>query len=154
MTILILIVFFIIIAVVKDIPEQKRLQELEKKNEQERLEYQEWYNKLQSSRLFNKTITALFANGFPYELHFGHQNVCYTYDGDWSEYKERTYPRLNSDIALRAFVDCILEKYPGKYSMKICDETDGEGNSTNCIMSIDLIGTWELPSPVKNDPWI
>ena len=31
MTILILIVFFIIIAVVKDIPEQKRLQELEKK---------------------------------------------------------------------------------------------------------------------------
>lgn len=118
------------------------------------MEYQEWYNKLQSSRLFNKTITALFANGFPYELHFGHQNVCYTYDGDWSEYKDRTYPRLNSDIALRAFVDCILEKYPGKYSMKICDETDGEGNSTNCIMSIDLIGTWELPSPVKNDPWI
>ena len=39
-------------------------------------------------------------------------------------------------------------------SMKICDETDGEGNSMNSIMSIDLIGTWELPSPVKNDPWV
>ena len=65
----------------------KKIARTGEKNEQERLEYQEWYNKLQSSRLFNKTITALFANGFPYELHFGHQNVCYTYDGDWSEYK-------------------------------------------------------------------
>jgi len=38
--------------------------------------------------------------------------------------------------------------------MTMLELLDGEGNSMNSIMSIDLIGTWELPSPVKNDPWV
>lgn len=112
--IIIIIVFLITEATAENDPKRERLQE-RKAEEKEKREYQEWYNKLQSSKLFEEITTKLFSKGFPYELHFGHRNANYIYNGDWIEYKQRTYPPLENDNALKAFVDLILEKYPGKY---------------------------------------
>lgn len=156
MTLVIIIVIAIVIFAVIDISnknakERESVQKIAAKKEQE---YQGWYEKLQKSELFEVIVTKLFSKGYPYELHFGHQNVNYTYDGKWDEYKQQTYSRLGSDEALKAFVDLILEKYPNKYRKEIEYEMDGEGSKTDRIQSIHLIGTWSIPISSPIDPWV
>ena len=152
--VIIIIIAIIIISVISSshnsAKEKEAVQKVAAKREQE---YREWYEKLQKSKLFDETVTKLFSKGYPYELHFGHQNANYTYDGKWDEYKQRTYSRIESDEALKAFVDLILEKYPNKYRKQIEYEMDGEGSKTDDIQSINLIGTWSLPVSAPMDPW-
>ena len=152
--IVIIVIAVIIISVISSSYENEKKKEAVRKIalEKER-EYKEWYEKLKKSTLFNEIVTKLFSKGYPYELHFGHRNVNYTYDENWDEYKQRTYSRLESDEALKAFVDLILEKYPSKYRKQIEYELDGEGDETNQIQSICLIGTWSLPVSESIDPW-
>lgn len=150
---IILIISFIVILGIPSSVDNAKKKNIQKAKAEKEREYQEWYEKLQKSKLFEETVAKLFSKGLPYKLHFGYRNVNYTYDGRWDKYKQRTYPPLGSDEALKAFVDLILEKYPYKYRKEIEYETDGEGFTTNHIQCINLTGTWSLPVSLPVDPW-